>query len=264
MRHLRYVNVSSTLWGARRSQWWSVAPRRSGKIDSVATDSSTTGGQTGRPVASPRRFEFTLPPALGTAARAAALLGLGLVVAYFAQLLPSRGGRSGSTTLDTGATVLGATKAGAQPAPGAAAAAATNQPRSFGLVTGAGSCATASHGRPLPGLPLALPHAAEASPLAPLSPRVAAQVARASQGLDLQSRAYAAAWELEKHQAGLRPYSPLSDVVGSTRSTRSPLDTGSSPLWGASPVKQTRQSAPSPASGDANFGPLGPDYRWKF
>lgn len=260
----RKFNITSACWGFRRRQWWASKTPVEGKVASVPTNPIAVAGQAGRPVATPRRFDLTLSGALNLLARVGGLVGLGVAAAYFAEVLPAWGSRAGATTLDTGATSLGATKVGAQPTPGAAAAAPADKPQSFGLMTGASPCATAPTARPLSGATLPLPRAAAVSPLAPLRPRVAAQAARAAEDLDLQSRAYAAAWELERHQAGLRPFAPISQVVGAARATRSPLDATVSPLWGSSPLEEARAPTPSPASGNPGFGPLSADYRWRF
>ena len=82
--------------------------------------------------------------------------------------------------------------------------------------------------------------------------------------LDLQSRSYAAAWEMERHVAGTRYYSPLSTVEGGTCAVRHALDGGPSPLWGASSFEEPRESTPRAAPGNPGFGPLSADYRWKF
>jgi hypothetical protein len=260
----RKFNVASACWGFRRRQWWASKTPVEGKVASVPTNPIAVAGQTGRPVATPRRFDLTLSGALNVLARIAGLVGLGVAVAYFAEVLPTWGSRSGATALDTGATPLGVAKVGAQPTPGAASAAPADKPQSFGLMTGASPCATAPDGRPRGGAALPLPLAAAVTPLAPLRPRGAAQAARAARDPDLQSRAYAAAWELERHQAGLRPFSPVSQVGGAARATRGPLDPASGPLWGSSPLEQARASAPGPASGNPGFGPLSADYRWRF
>jgi hypothetical protein len=204
----RKLNGTSARWGFRRRRWRaSKTPVGSG-VTSAPTNLPAVTGQAGRPVATPRRFDLTLPGALNVLALIAGLTCLGIAVAYFAEVLPAWGGRSGATALGTGAAPLEVAKVGAQPAPGAASAAPAGKPQSCGPTTGAGPGATAPGGRPRGGATSPLAYAG--SPLAPPRPCLAAQAAYAVQGLDLQARGCAAARELEPHNMGLAHFAPAA------------------------------------------------------